>query len=556
MARTVSHLPPRQIAHRIRLRSQRVVLHRWPAPAERLLKGPRIGATTGWPASFGPVDAGTPQLWPDYDMMQRGEIELLGVRRKLGEPMDWQQRSAPQLWRYHLHYWDWAWGLMACDDRVAARALFARLWRSWGAATPYGYGDAWSPYVVSVRAWSMCGVHSGLVAGSDLQGHYVDRLSAQAGFLRRHLELDVGGNHVVKNLKALIGLGVFFGDDALITSALRRLVRQLRVQVLGDGGHFERAPAYHCQVLGDLIDIAGLLHAAGLPSAGQLDGAIGRMRDFLGNVLTPDGTVPLLNDGYPVAPAFLAALQPGQAPSVPVARAPDSGLVRATCGGWWLLADVGAPCPDELPAHAHADTFGFLLYVDGRPLLIDTATSTYEAGATRARERSTAAHNTVQIDGRDSTEVWAAFRAGRRARVSKVTVSESAGEIMVSAEHDGYRVLRGRPVHKRGWSLTPAGLSVVDTVTGGGVHEVVIRWHLAPGSKLDVGRSGATVSAESGRLVFSVAGSGRLSVEEQPVAQGYRHTMQASVLVYRARGELPVRITSTWRRTSGQEVAA
>ena len=37
-----------------------------------------------------------------------------------------------------------------------------------------------------------------------------------AGFLRRNLETDVGGNHLIKNLKALAGLAVFFGDDALL----------------------------------------------------------------------------------------------------------------------------------------------------------------------------------------------------------------------------------------------------------------------------------------------------------------------------------------------------
>ena len=82
-----------------------------------------------------------------------------------------------------------------------------------------------------------------------------------------------------------------------------------------------------------------------------------------------------------------------------------------------MLADVGLPCPRELPAHAHADSLGCVAYVDGAPLLVDTGTSGYAPGPARDRERSTAAHNTVELDGTDSTEVWGAFRAGRRARV-------------------------------------------------------------------------------------------------------------------------------------------
>ena len=137
------------------------------------------------------------------------------------------------------------------------------------------------------------------------------------------------------------------------------------------------------------------------------------MRGWLSAVLTPPGDVPLLNDGFPVHPELLAATGPAAPPTGPLQVLPDTGLARATAGGWHLLADIGLPCPPELPAHAHADTLGCLLHVDSEPLLIDTGTSTYEPGATRDRERSTAAHNTLEVDGCDSTEVWGAFRAGR-----------------------------------------------------------------------------------------------------------------------------------------------
>ena len=265
-----------------------------------------------------------------------------------------------------------------------------------------------------------------LAAGSDIEPEFVAGLATHAGFLRRHLEYDVGGNHLIKDLKALVGLAVFFADERLLRLALRRLARQLATQVLADGGHYERAPAYHCQVLADLIDVADLLRAAGRAPAGELTAAIDRMRRWLGAVLTPDGEVPLLNDGYPVDRELIAALRPARpgpgTPDGPLLVLPATGLVRAVAGGWHLLADVGPPCPPSLPAHAHADTFGCLVHVDGVPLLVDTGTSTYEPGPVRRYERSTAAHSTVQVDGADSTEVWGVFRAGRRARVSGLAV--------------------------------------------------------------------------------------------------------------------------------------
>ena len=62
---------------------------------------------------------------------------------------------------------------------------------------------------------------------------------------------------------------------------LRQLASQLAVQVLPDGGHYERAPAYHCQVLGDLIDIAGLVRSAGVGEPAGLGQATERMRSWL-----------------------------------------------------------------------------------------------------------------------------------------------------------------------------------------------------------------------------------------------------------------------------------
>jgi hypothetical protein len=141
-------------------------------------------------------------------------------------------------------------------------------------------------------------------------------LGHHRAFLRAHLETDVGGNHLVKNLKALIGLGIAAGDHADTDRWTRALLRQLGRQVLADGGHVERAPTYHCQVLADLRDIADLLAPSGRPVPDELVDAIARMRGWLSAVLGPLGTVPLLNDGFPVPPAATRMLLAGPRPRV------------------------------------------------------------------------------------------------------------------------------------------------------------------------------------------------------------------------------------------------
>jgi uncharacterized heparinase superfamily protein len=564
LGRTVVRLRPGQVAHRARLRTQQTGVRWFPEAGRRVLSGPDPSTAAGWPDAFRPLDALTPGRWPCLPDVRAGKIRLLGELRQLGDAAYWDHADAPRLWRFHLHYWDWTWGLAADPDRLAARALFARLWRSWQASTRFGGGDAWHPYPAALRAWSWCGLHGDLAAGTDIEPDFVAELAAHAGFLRRHLEYDVGGNHLIKGLKALVGLAVFFADERLLRLAARRITRQLARQILADGGHYERAPAYHCQVLADLIDVTDLLRATGQTPAGEIMAAVDRMRDWLGAVLTPDGQVPLLNDGYPVDRELLAALRPGPdpvTPASPVLVLPETGLVRAVAGGWHLLADVGPPCPPSLPAHAHADTLSCLVHVDNVPLLADTGTSTYEPGPVRRYERSTAAHSTVQVDGADSTEVWGVFRAGRRARVSGLAVRAGPFGISCEAVHDGFRSLPGRPVHHRRWSLTSEDLQVEDLVTGRGRHELIIRWQLAIGLAVQVTDGMALVTSPAGAFSVTIAATAPvlLTAETRPVAAGFGSTADAHVLTCQISAALPVRATTVWSRardsSAGGEVS-
>ena len=172
----------------------------------------------------------------------------------------------------------------------------------------------------------------------------------------------------------------------------------------------------------------------------------------------------------------------------------------------------------------------------------------------RSYERSTAAHNTAELDGADSTEVWGAFRAGRRARVRAAAVSSEAGVVTAEAAHDGYRWLPGRPAHRRRWSLTGAGLQVDDEVTGGRRHAVAVRWHLAPGSAVQPRDDGAVVSTAAGDFPVEISASGPLRIDVEPgmVATGFQSTTVAPVLTCRIDSALPVRISTCWRRTPGQ----
>ena len=478
LARTVVRLRPAQVAHRIRLRTLRATERRWPELATRSVDPP-AGVTPGWPAAFSPLDALLDHA--DAAAVSKGRFTFLGDERSLGEPVDWHAVGASRLWLFYLHYLEWAWALAQTPDRAWARESFSRLWRSWRASIEPAQGDAWSPYVASVRVWVLCDLYETLVRGSDIESDYVGQIAWHAGYVQSHLELDVGGNHLLKNIKALIGAGEFLGRPDLVSKGRRLLGAQLPIQVLADGGHFERSPSYHCQVLGDFIDIRGLLADAGAPPVAGLDGAIDAMRRWLGAMVGSDGEVALCNDAIPVGEPRLAMLAPAPAPQGPVTVLAESGYVVVRPDEHTqLILDVGDPCPDDLPAHAHADCLSFELWVGHERWVVDTGTSTYEAGPRRAYERSTAAHNTVEIDGLDQTEVWGIFRAARRARGTLELVASDGDTVEVMASHDGYRRLPGSPVHRRRWRISPGLVEITDTISGVGTHRMVSRLHVAP----------------------------------------------------------------------------
>ena len=121
---------------------------------------------------------------------------------------------------------------------------------------------------------------------------------------------------------------------------------------------------------------------------------------------------------------------------------------------------------------------------------------------------------------------------------------------MVSAAHDGYRHLPGRPVHHRSWTLGNCGLRVDDEISGSGRHVVVARWHLAPGCAVRVRADGARVSTPAGPVDVDISSTvpATVALVTARVATGFGQTGPAQVLACRVEASLPVRISTSWSR--------
>lgn len=457
-AETIRHLRPEQIYGRFWFRAMRPKPNTRPAPEVRHHCGKWIA----------PARRRQSQTGPD-------EHVFLNESRSLAA-YGWDDPRVSKLWRYNLHYFDDLNAEGAANREAWHRDLIAR----WIIENPPGQGTAWEPYPTSIRIvnwikWSL--------AGNIVWAEAVQSLAVQARWLSRRLEYHLLGNHLFANAKALVFAGCYFeGPEAKqwLAEGMRILAREVNEQILPDGGHFELSPMYHAVILEDLFDLVNVLRTAGLVREWQAQinlwcAKIESMRKWLAVMCHPDGEISFFNDaamGVAPAPAELEtyAIRMGFPRlckfSPGCVRVEDSGYVRINYGRTVALIDVARIGPDYLPGHAHADTLSFELSVDGQRVLVNSGTSVYGDGSERLRQRGTAAHNTVVIDGLNSSEVWSGFRVGRRARPGGVAIGKRNDGYIVACAHDGYRWLPGRPKHCRSWQCGDGTLLVSDSVEG------------------------------------------------------------------------------------------
>jgi hypothetical protein len=131
-----------------------------------------------------------------------------------------------------------------------------------------------------------------------------------------------------------------------------------------------------------------------------------------------------------------------------------------------LVADSGPLGYLSLAAHGHADALAFTLSVGGQPLLIDPGTYCYHTEPEwRDWFRSTAAHNTVEIDGQSQSEMGGPFLWLRRANARLEGLALGEAVDVWEASHDGYADGPHPLIHHRRIELEHASgvLRVIDS---------------------------------------------------------------------------------------------
>lgn len=380
-----------------------------------------------------------------------GSVTLMNERRELGSPLAWKRADSPdtpQLWRFQLHYHEFLLAL-AGDPPVDDRGLIWPAIESWMDAYELGIvcrnDDAWHPYCISRRlpVWIWLWQVLEPPAASE---RILNSFRDQATYLAANLEFDPGGNHLLENLSAL-GLAASFLDDPRSERWLklseRRLRAELRRQILDHGEHFERTPAYHCQVTANLMTLAVATREIRPDFSNYCAEQASAMLKFIVQIVHADGEIPLFGDsGFGEAPGTSALRELASLAGIEWVTVHDT---RCT-GSYWahrlgrssIIFDAGPVGPPELPAHSHGDLLGFEASVDGHRWFGDSGNYNYEADSMRRYCRSSAAHNVVVVDDREQCDTWSKFRMGRRGAPEGFQSGRRGGAEWAAARHDAY----------------------------------------------------------------------------------------------------------------------
>lgn len=418
----------------------------------------------------------------------------------------WDNPSQPKLWRYNLHYFDCLNQLGVENEEVA---LQSNLINKWITENPYGKGTGWEPYPTSLRIINWIKWH---FKTNSLSAEAKLSLWHQVNWLAGRPEYHLLGNHLLINAKALLFACVIFGLDkhsAIYRKALKILKKELSEQFLNDGAHFELSPMYHALAMEDLLDLYQL--KSSLPSnfpGQEIEEKFLNGMNWLHYMSYRSGELAHFNDcANDIAPTLSELKELGQKVGLKGALNSDikfnyfknSGFVVLKNETVHLIADIGDIGPDYLPGHAHADSLSFELSIKGQRVIVNSGTGEYGLSQERLRQRSTAAHSTIELDGKSSSEVWSGFRVAQRARITEVEICGDDNRVELSAVHDGYTRIKSKSLHKRSWKLNDSSIEIIDEVSGTG-NSVQLRYYLHPDIHVEIHDESVLLRTNSEKL--------------------------------------------------------
>lgn len=428
------------------------------------------------------------------------------------------------------------WSGEGCYDQEIVAQL-----QSWRAHNPFMHGLNWkSPLEAAMRliSWALV---AALLGGQDrirtffreeMRTTLYEHQYLLRTFFSKHSSAN---NHLIGEMAGLyVGAVVWpwYRESGSWRSFARQsLIREMARQVEPDGVGQERATEYQLFIIEFFLLAGALGHAIGEPFPPEYWERLRRMVAVLAAMTDRAGHLPLFGDGdggqvvwlpdtleartealirlgggtaSPAIPGvdvpdlraalWLWGQAPGDIPLAPI-KLSRQRLHAFAQGGYYVLSagcdreeewvavvDAAAHGLAPLYAHAHADALSFWLSYGGREFVVDPGTYCYYGrDVWRSYFRSTAAHNTVRIDGAEQSDANGRFLWSRVAHCQVERAQETEASVELEAWHDGYQRLRDPVTHRRRLSLSKTArvLVITDQLECQAQHQVEVFFHFS-----------------------------------------------------------------------------
>ena len=503
----LSNVPARQLRRHAELRLRKFLVPIWKGRVGRLPPPPL--------AKVLPAPIFAPRSQQGDPLPEGFALKTPWGSRAYDLPVDWRPPAPSPIegsWQTRLHYMEFLEGLPT--------PLVEQIILDWIESNPLDSASAlhvaWHPFATSIRV--VVWMQQIASRREQLSPLLLDRaaasLAVQLRVIERQYESDMRGNHLIKNIKALLWAAAFFvGTESERWHQLgrRMLAAEIDEQILADGTHYERSPTYHCQVMADLLECHAVLPEG--PERSALALRLSRMGKAAALLTHPDGDVAQFNDGglsnaYTAAQCLdaLARIAPVAIPTDGPFALSEAGFFGMRHGDSYLIVDCGPIAPASLVAHGHGDILSFEWSFGGHRIFVDQGTYQYAAGRLRDISRSTLSHNSVSIDGQEQCDFYAAHRCGRRARAALLEWETTADGFVLVGSHDGFAHLPGAPRHTRRFEAAPGKLVIEDRLLGGKPGRVRAAFLCHPACSVTVNGHEALI-ARAGTMVNLIAPS-------------------------------------------------
>lgn len=433
-----------------------------------------------------------------------GAVELLNEKVAL----DYQnmEKLSPLL-QFNLQYFEYAivWAQKGYDYQ-----FFKSKWLEYlKAKLPL------HPYVISLQLVNL--IISMGIYGVDDQEIY-DELYSRYRWLLKHQEKHLLANHFFENLKAIVIGSYVFNETKIFKKYIKIFRKECQEELLADGVHFELSMMYHKLILEDLLIISRICDEK------WVAGCIQEMLTAGFSIEKGFGRTPLFNDSgdnvaKPIDSLVDACKNELNIDPLDKDEFTNAGYYKLYDNEVSVLIDCGPVGPDYNPGHAHCDCLSFELFKDKKPLFVNSGTNYYQ-GIDRKFYRSTAAHNTITIDGQEQSDCWGEHRVAKR-------IKDVSGSLDGSSFYGSYVTHKGFN-HSRHISLERGDLRVVDRTPKAKEGLAVESYlHLAPGYDLI---DGAIVGHGSSYPILTIGCE--MSVKDSVYSPEFGHSYENRCIVF------------------------